>query len=475
MLAGLNRSNGLVGFGRWFAVLSNILTTALLAAGIVYVVRLVRERRENAATVSLPELGDGATFPIGTEAGYVPTDSDPRDLDFDWLETSTAAASGLDTRLATAVLPDDGQAWPELPDDDQAWPVLSDDGHASGAQESTSASAHAAQMQASAAAHEAKMQATASAHEAKMQAKAAAHEAKMQATAARHQAKAALSQAKQRAKTAAFEEPGVAVPAPAHHGAVAWQYAKALERSKKPVVRGPGSVLTGAVLGSLLLMAAAAQAISHFNLAVPAPLGSPLAWVGAGVAVIGAAIILVGFRGRRGGFLNLLAILGLLSIPVGATLAHNAEPSELSARFAGTTATVGEFALRGAPNPVGDGEFVVADRAQAELGFRSRFGDPIIDLTHVELPAPGGAPVTVPISLRAGDLTVVVPEDVAVAANVRLMAGDISWEVDDEDQSVSRFGLASADFESEEVGSGQPQLVLLIDMGVGNITVREGH
>jgi len=396
LLAGLNRNN--VGFGHWFSVVSNVVTTGLLVVGAVYVVRLVRERRGVAAPTS--------DFPLSVNAGVTP------------MET-------VSPRIATAVLPAEDDV---IDGDTLAASITGEPATAASTATFDAAPIDSVDAQIAAA----KLAAKQAAHSAKLEAKAAAHQARRQA------------------------------------------------RANTPIVRGPGARLTGAVLGVLMLLAAGAMALGHFQIAVPGPLGSPLAWLGAGLVVVGGSVAVSGLRGRRGGLLNLLGLLGLLALPaVGVDMVQVSDQAAaprteivvptFGRRGGGTSANVDNATV------VRDGVVTVTDRAEAEQGFRARVGDPVIDLTGLALPTSGADPITVPISLQAGDLTVIVPDDAAVSANIRLLAGEVNWEVDDDANTFSQVGRRRTTLNSEEVGQGRPALELVIDMGAGNLTVRESE
>lgn len=406
VLAGLNRNNGLVGFGHWFAVISNVITSALLVVGGIYVLRLVRDRRTAAAITSdaatiTPDSPVGTSdFPVGVNAGETPIEP-------------------VSPRIATAVLPVDDES-----DESLAASIV-------GATSVGTASVGAPSVY-------------------------------------------AAGTPSVDAASRAFEESS------AYPDKAAQRYAKALARANTPVVRGPGAGYTGAVLGVLMLLAATGMALAHFQIAVPGPLGSPLAWLGAGLTIIGGATVLAGVRGRRGGLLNTLAIFGLLAIPAAGIAVVSTDATDPS--IAGTEIVIPTFGGRGnGPSAnvenatrIGDGAVVVTNRSEAERGFRARVGDPVIDLTGLDM-SQGTTPITVPISLQAGDLTVIVPDDAAVAANVRLLAGEISWDVDGTDQTLSQVGRRRVRLESEEVQAGRPELTLVVDMVAGNLTVRERH
>ena len=124
---------------------------------------------------------------------------------------------------------------------------------------------------------------------------------------------------------------------------------------------------------------------------------------------------------------------------------------------------------------VSDGTTVPRSVAEAERGFRASFGDPTIDLTTLDLSdVSAGSPVEVPIQMTAGDLTVRVPRDAAVEADVRLWAGQLLWEVDEEPLRLTRVGGGTAHLTSDEAADDGAVLRLIVSSRAGNIRIEEG-
>jgi phage shock protein PspC (stress-responsive transcriptional regulator) len=217
----------------------------------------------------------------------------------------------------------------------------------------------------------------------------------------------------------------------------------------KPIVRGPGAAVTGVVVALILLGLAGlliAERTGHYD--------GPIAAVvlGGGVVLVGLAIIVSGLRGRSAGGLTALAIIGTIaalpaSITAGDDWWDNADRRAFS-----------------------DEELVVDSRAAAEAGYSFGIGDATIDLTQVPLT---DDTLVVPISGGLGDITVIVPDDIAVSADVSMGGGDVKWEVDERDRSVGGFGHERT-FTSDEMRDGRDaQIALDVDLGLGSITIEE--
>jgi hypothetical protein len=189
--------------------------------------------------------------------------------------------------------------------------------------------------------------------------------------------------------------------------------------------------------------------------------------VGVSLAIVGAGIVVSGVRGRSSGWLGFLAIVGLVvALPWSATVSDSPVRGVWITQESGTWRTVTDGI------EVGAGTVTPTSVTEAERGFRSQFGDPTIDLTSLDLSdATVADPVEVPVQIGAGDLTIVVPEGVGVEAEVRLLAGQISWNVDDHDRSLTRVGPGTAHLRSDEAEDGGAVLRLLVSAGAGNVTV----
>ncbi len=98
------------------------------------------------------------------------------------------------------------------------------------------------------------------------------------------------------------------------------------------------------------------------------------------------------------------------------------------------------------------------------------FGDVTIDLTGVPMTS---ETLEVPISLAAGDLTVVVPSDASISADVDAGAGTVRWDVDGETKSVDGVGLSPRTFTAGAIDDDGPQLALQVQIGAGDVSIIE--
>jgi phage shock protein PspC (stress-responsive transcriptional regulator) len=213
----------------------------------------------------------------------------------------------------------------------------------------------------------------------------------------------------------------------------------------RPPRKGPGATAVGVVFALSLLTLAGllyAERLGYFT-------GSVLLTAGA-VAVIlsGLGIVAAGLLGRTSGGLGALAIVSVIVlVPLAAIDGIN-----------WNSATVGVGEVRSTPTTV----------QAAENGLSLGAGEAIVDLTEVPL---DGEVVEVPIHVGTGEVRVIVPEDGAYAASIRVMAGEIRWT---DASSTSRVGSTWQDFESEAVRDGAaPELDLRISVGAGTVTVVE--
>jgi phage shock protein PspC (stress-responsive transcriptional regulator) len=221
----------------------------------------------------------------------------------------------------------------------------------------------------------------------------------------------------------------------------------------RPRVPGPGSAVTGAVVG-LILIGLAGLLIADRTGAYTGPVASVV--VGAGVVLVGLAIILCGILGRRSGGLTALAIIGF--VIAGPAVASDSDADWRFHRDGGSVA-------------VGDRTFEVTSRSDAADGFTVGVGSAEIDLTDV--PLRDDDTLVVPVQVGMGNVTVVVPDGVPVEATVRSGGGTVSWDLDDSSRTISGVGNNTT-FRSEELTSGTTaQIELQVDLGLGDVTIEE--
>ncbi len=56
-------------------------------------------------------------------------------------------------------------------------------------------------------------------------------------------------------------------------------------------------------------------------------------------------------------------------------------------------------------------------------------------------------------------------------ADIRLLAGEITWNVDDDDRTLTRVGPGTAHLRSDQAEDDGAVLRLLVSAGAGNVTV----
>jgi phage shock protein PspC (stress-responsive transcriptional regulator) len=228
----------------------------------------------------------------------------------------------------------------------------------------------------------------------------------------------------------------------------------------RPRIQGPGARMFGVVMGLVLLAGALLLVVDRAG-----DLGMSFwgAWLGAAVVIVGAGIIASGLRGRRGGGLTALGILGMI-----AALAYWPFADERRA-----------FVWDGPPEAsvVSSGVVTLDTIAEATDGVHIQFGAATIDLTELDLSdVEVGNPISVPVSMAAGATTIVIPDDAAVEADVRLVAGNVTWSADGEYRTAAGITADPARFRTAEVDElGGAQLLLEIDGRAGDITIRENR
>ena len=245
------------------------------------------------------------------------------------------------------------------------------------------------------------------------------------------------------------------------------------------VRRGPGGTAVGVSVGVILLVGALLLAAERVGAVGFLPGGDEIlaAWLGIATVVLGIAILVSGLRGRTSGVLGFFAIVSLFFGLAYITLVGSDGRDWVQE----ATVSGGEIeALVNEPNnpeaaTLTEGTVTVQTIREAEDGFYVRWGDPVIDLSELNLAqVEPGDPVVVPIQLGAGQTVVMVPQDVAVEANAYVAAGVVQWNVDDQDRASSGVGSDNY-FASDEVGDDGAVLTLDIEAGAGEVIVSESN
>ncbi|WP_423462388.1 PspC domain-containing protein [Promicromonospora sp. MS192] len=243
------------------------------------------------------------------------------------------------------------------------------------------------------------------------------------------------------------------------------------------VRRGPGGGAVGITVGLILLAGALLLAADRVGAAgfLDDGAGFAAAWLGISTVVLGVAILVSALRGRTSGVLGFFAIIALLF-----GLAYLMFYGTSAAYWTDEAVSTGrevEDIMTNPSNPdaatLTEGTVVVQTLREAENGFYVQWGDPEIDLSELDLSrVEPGDPVVVPIELGAGQTVVTVPQDVAVEANAYVAAGNVRWNVDDQDRAASGVG-SDTYFASDEVGDDGAVLSLDIRAGAGEVIVSE--
>lgn len=220
--------------------------------------------------------------------------------------------------------------------------------------------------------------------------------------------------------------------------------ATAVVRPTEPA--GPRSPVPGITIAVLLIVVGLLALIARTTAWSPGPvpfLASALTVVGLGLAV-GA---FVPARSSRGP----LIALGVL----------------LSFALLLASATDG-WGGRGRPSASSDVTFSPQTAATVDARYQSGVGDVELDLTAIDLAALTG-PITTVVDSGVGDVQVVVPRSADVRVSVSNGLGDA--ELFGQDSNGGTYaGTGSAPW----TGDGNPEIVLTIEAGIGDVTVSRG-
>jgi phage shock protein PspC (stress-responsive transcriptional regulator) len=215
-----------------------------------------------------------------------------------------------------------------------------------------------------------------------------------------------------------------------------------IERPAEPA--GPRSPVPGVTIAALLIVVGLLALISQVSSWDP----GPRVFLGAALLVVGLGLVAAAFsagRTAKGGLVTLGIVLSL------ALLFASAEP------------------WRGMRGGVGDRTIVpttadgVADRY--DLGF----GDVRMDFGGIDV-GDLDEPIRTRIDGGVGDLDIVVPRDADVRIAIDAGLGAVSLFED----GVSDGGLFPGRGPGSWVGDDDPELVLTIDAGVGDVEVSRG-
>ena len=209
---------------------------------------------------------------------------------------------------------------------------------------------------------------------------------------------------------------------------------------------GPGRRTIAVVIGLSILAVAGVLLATRTGL-IEAD-WKPLAF-SAVLVIIGLGIVISGLRGRTSGTLGFLAIVTAITLTSSGVL-----PPDWTVSYS-----------------VGDRDYAWTERADAATGVDLGAGNATVDLTSVPLTS---EPLTVPIHVGAGEVTVILPDDAAVLTTVDVRAGEITWEADGEVSEVSGSWTGQHE-EQRSAGladDGEAQLIVEVRLNAGNVTIQ---
>jgi phage shock protein PspC (stress-responsive transcriptional regulator) len=210
-------------------------------------------------------------------------------------------------------------------------------------------------------------------------------------------------------------------------------------RRERPPL-GPRSPVPGLTIAALLILMGA---LALFTTATPWTI-TPVGFFGVAVLVVGLGLVAAAFAGGRTARGGLIALGIVLSL---ALFAAASEPWE------GTGA--------------GDRTYRPGTAAAVQDNYSGGVGDLTLDLTRIDMGE--GTPIRTQIDHGMGDLQILVPLDADIEVTVESGLG-----------SVDVFGEGTADgyFAGRGAGSwvddGDPEIILTVHAGVGDVEVSRG-
>lgn len=238
---------------------------------------------------------------------------------------------------------------------------------------------------------------------------------------------------------------------PAH---TEYQPASAPVAPTRPPRRRAGAPLTLAVLGTALVVGGiVAVAIGGFTLLA-------LVWGGlAGLATLGVAMVAIGLSGRSAVGIGLVAGLGLFIAPV----------AVIGGFSFGTYNDNFSYYYDTYSSPSTNGELRWTPTSEGPDEFRAGFADATLDLTEIATEDLDGYAAN--IDMGAGQLSVLVPENVTTSIEADIGFGDITFEDNPINDSPAATDEGYGLNRSMQVGTGSAEVALDINIGAGELDI----
>ena len=215
-------------------------------------------------------------------------------------------------------------------------------------------------------------------------------------------------------------------------------------RPERPRRQGPGAAIVAVSAGAALLAGGTLKLLDAGNVIHLGDAANAVVWA-TGAAVLGLGILVAGLRGRTSGLLGFLAVATLV---IGGIF--NIAPS------------ADHFRLQNAQwNPVSIDD--------ARKGFDITGANGTVDLTKLNLSAPLGSDVVVPMDVTASNIKLLIPATVPVEVQADMTFANLKQDGSTVTQSN---GGTRDSFNTDKPGA---KLVVKLNGTFSNVTVQEGN
>ncbi|GAA3310531.1 PspC domain-containing protein [Arthrobacter ramosus] len=215
-------------------------------------------------------------------------------------------------------------------------------------------------------------------------------------------------------------------------------------RPERPRRQGPGAAIVAVSAGAALLAGGTLKLLDAGNVIHLGDAANAVVWA-TGAAVLGLGILVAGLRGRTSGLLGFLAVATLV---IGGIF--NIAPS------------ADHFRLQNAQwNPVSIDD--------ARKGFDITGANGTVDLTKLNLSAPLGSDVVVPMDVTASNIKLLIPATVPVEVQADMTFANLKQDGNAVTQSN---GGTRDSFNTDKPGA---KLVVKLNGTFSNVTVQEGN
>lgn len=244
--------------------------------------------------------------------------------------------------------------------------------------------------------------------------------------------------------TGAYGTGGPATPSGPFNPAGPYPPGGGPNRPQRPKRQGPGAAIVAVSAGAALLAGGTLKLLDAGNVIHLGDAANAVVWA-TGAGVLGLGILVAGLRGRTSGLLGFLAIATLV---IGGifNIAPNADHFRLQ---------------NGQWNPVSIDD--------ARKGFDITGANGTVDLTKLNLSAPLGSDVVVPMDVTASNIKLLIPANVPVEVQADMTFANLKQD----GSAVTQSNGGTRDsFNTDKPGA---KLVVKLNGTFSNVTVQEGN